>query len=203
MLYCFVNNTGSLSNHIIWTTPSEANLVIFPSTNTPQMSPNGVFSAERVSTSSNTINSSLTFTAESSLDEGVVLCRGNQHPMAIEDNCTLLVYSKGILYSIIIYAPVIAVPSNVTGLTVTSITYQSVSLLWSPSTDTGGYSTVNYIITVTSLNRNSSQSISTDATNYTATGLISGLSYNFTVMANNSIGEGETNDIANVIILEG
>ena len=97
MLYCFVNNTGSVSNHIIWRTPSEANLAIFPFTTTPQMSPNGVFSAERVSSNSNTLNSSLTFTAESSLDEGVVLCQGNQHPMAIEDDCTLFVYSKGIL----------------------------------------------------------------------------------------------------------
>ena len=93
VLYCFVNNTGSDNSLMIWTTPSGANLLIFSTTNNAQTS--GVFSAKRVSSDCNTINSSLTFTAESSLDEGVVLCRGNQNPMAIKDNCTLLVYSKG------------------------------------------------------------------------------------------------------------
>lgn len=98
-----------------------------------------------------------------------------------------------------------APPSNDTRLAVTNITYQSVSLSWSPPTDTGGYSTVNYIITVTPLNGDSSWSITTDdnITSYTVTGLMVGLTYTFFVQANNTIGEGDPSDNVIAIVGEG
>ena len=67
------------------------------------------------------------------------------------------------------------------------------SLSWSPPTDTGGYPTVNYIITVIPLNDSTNPwNITTDnSTNYTVNGLMFSESYNFTVRANNSIGERE------------
>ena len=72
------------------------------------------------------------------------------------------------------------------------------SLSWSTPSDTGGYNTVNYIITVTPLNGSGLWNITTtdNSTSYIVTGLMSGQSYNFTVRANNSIGVGnESNTI--------
>ena len=87
----------------------------------------------------------------------------------------------------------IAIPSAIRNLTNVSVTYQSVSLSWNTPSDTGGYDTVNYIITVTPLDGNDPWNIPTtdNSISYTITGLIFGLSYNFTVRANNSIGLGE------------
>ena len=47
-----------------------------------------------------------------------------------------------------------------------------------------------------------SWNISTDATNYTVTGLMPRQSYNFTVRAKNSIGEGNTSTSVTVITIE-
>ena len=96
----------------------------------------------------------------------------------------------------------IAIPSVITNLTNTSITYQSVSLSWNVPSDTGGYNTVNYIITVTPLDGNDPWTIITtdNSTSYTITGLMFGQSYNFTVRANNSIGLGEESNIVTVLI---
>ena len=90
-------------------------------------------------------------------------------------------------------------------MSITSITYQSVSLSWPPPSDTGGYSTVNYIITVIPVNGGSSWNITTDdnITSYTVTGLMVGLTYNFNVRANNSIGEGDPSDNVIAIVGEG
>ena len=96
-----------------------------------------------------------------------------------------------------------AVSSIVRSGRLTGITYQSVSLSWSPPTDTGGYSTVNYIITVTPLNGSSPWSITIDddSTSYNnVTGLIFRQSYNFTVRANNSIGEGDPSETVTVTL---
>ena len=108
-------------------------------------------------------------------------------------------------HCIIYYADTVAIPSNVTELTVTKVTYQSVSLSWSPPTDTGGYSDVNYIITVIPLNGDSSWNITTDdgTTNYTVNELIFNQSYIFNVRANNSIGEGEPSNNVTAITGEG
>ena len=67
------------------------------------------------------------------------------------------------------------------------------SLSWGIPSDTGGYDTVNYVITVTPLDSNDPWNIPTtnNSTSYTVTGLMFGQSYNFTVRANNSIGLGE------------
>ena len=74
------------------------------------------------------------------------------------------------------------------------------SLSWCTPSDTGGYNTINYIITVTPLDGSNSWNITTtdNTTNYTVTGLIPGQSYNFTVRANNSIGLGEESNTVTV-----
>ena len=91
----------------------------------------------------------------------------------------------------------IARPSDPLNLTVTGITYKSVNLTWIAPIDTGGYTTVNYIITVTPLNN-----ITTDdnITSYIVTGLMFGITYNFTVRANNSIGQGEPSNTVTVTL---
>ena len=75
-------------------------------------------------------------------------------------------------------------------------------LSWNVPSDTGGYNTVNYIITVTPLDSNNPWNIPTgdNTTGYTVTGLMFGQSYNFTVRANNSIGLGEESNILTVLI---
>ena len=101
------------------------------------------------------------------------------------------------------YYIIIAVSSPSLGLTVTNITYQSVNLTWIAPIDTGGYTTVNYIITVTPLNNDNSWTITTDdsITSYiVTTGLMFGITYNFTVRANNSIGQGEPSNTVTVTL---
>ena len=90
----------------------------------------------------------------------------------------------------------------ITNLTNTNITYQSVSLAWSAPSNTGGYNTVNYIITVTPLDGSDPWKItSTDnSTSYTVTGLMFGQTYKFTVRANYSIGLGEKSISLTVLI---
>ena len=154
MLYCFVDNTG-VNNRLLWRPPDIGPLSLDDVT-TEQS--NGGFVARTVSMVSNTYNSSLTFTAVSKFDERIVECTNNQFPVTT-DNCTLLVYSK---YSVWLYCDglYLASPSNDTELMVTGITYQSVSLSWSTPTDTGGYSNVNYIITITLLSASTSWNVS-------------------------------------------
>ena len=76
------------------------------------------------------------------------------------------------------------------------------SLSWSTASDTGGYNTVNYVITVTPLDDSDSWTITTtdNSTSYIVTGLISGQSYNFFVRANNSIGVGNESNTINVTL---
>ena len=95
----------------------------------------------------------------------------------------------------------IAIPSDITDLANTSVTYHSVSLSWSVPSDTGGYNTVNYVITVTPLDGSDPWNIPTtdNSTSYIITGLIMfGQSYNFTVRANNNIGLGEESNMVTV-----
>ena len=94
-------------------------------------------------------------------------------------------------------------PSAPTDLINTNVTCQSVSLSWSTPSDTGGYDTVNYIITVIPLDGNDSWNITTtdNSTSYTVTGLTFGQSYNFNVRANNSIGVGNESNTINVTLL--
>ena len=82
------------------------------------------------------------------------------------------------------------------------ITYKSVHLSWSAPNDTGGYNSVNYIITVTPLGGSDPWNITTtdNITRYTITGLMFGQRYNFTVRANNNIGPGEESNIISVIL---
>ena len=89
MIYCFVNN-GAAINRLAWITPNEISL-----SGSSSMSTDGVFTARRISidTNPNTLNSSLTFTADTSFDERVIECQNNLAPLS-KDNCTLLVYSK-------------------------------------------------------------------------------------------------------------
>ena len=87
MIYCFVDNGGA-SNRLFWKVPQE--LLISSSSS---MDSNGGFTARRISIGGNTINSSLSFTADKSLDGRVIECENNQAPPT-RDNCTLLVYSK-------------------------------------------------------------------------------------------------------------
>ena len=96
----------------------------------------------------------------------------------------------------------IARPNGTLNLTVTNITYQSVNLTWIAPIDTGGYTTVNYIITITPLNNDNSWTITTDdsITSYIVTGLMFGTTYNFTVRANNSIGQGEPSNTVTVTL---
>ena len=106
-------------------------------------------------------------------------------------------------YKYYCYYIVIAVSSPPHNLTVTGITYQSVNLTWIAPIDTGGYTTVNYIITVTPLNNDNSWTITTDdsITSYiVTTGLVFGITYNFTVRANNSIGQGEPSNTVTVTL---
>ena len=83
-----------------------------------------------------------------------------------------------------------------------SITYQSVSLSWSTPSDTGGYNTVNYIITVTPLDGSGPWTITTtdDSTSYIVIGLTFGQNYNFTVRGNNSIGVGNEGNTINITL---
>ena len=76
------------------------------------------------------------------------------------------------------------------------------SLLWNAPSDTGGYNTVSYIITVTPLDGSDSWNITTtnNITSYIVTGLMFGQSYNFTVRANNSLGLGEKSNSLTVLI---
>ena len=76
------------------------------------------------------------------------------------------------------------------------------SLSWNTPNDTGGYNTVNYIITVTPLDSSVPWTITTtnNSTSYTVTGLMFGQRYNFTVRASNSIGLGEESNIITVIL---
>ena len=94
------------------------------------------------------------------------------------------------------------IPSAPTDLINISVTYRSVSLLWSTPNDIGGCNIVNYIITVTPLDGNNSWNIPTtdNSTSYTVTGLMSGQSYNFTVRANNCVGLGEESIIITVTL---
>ena len=84
------------------------------------------------------------------------------------------------------------ISSAPTNLINTSVTYQSVSLSWSPPNDTGGCNIVNYIITVTPLDGSDPWNITTtdSSTSYTVTGLMFGQSYNFSGRANNCAGLG-------------
>ena len=88
MIYCFVDNGGGVANRLFWKVPQELTI-----SGSSDMDTNGVFTARTVSIDTNTINSSLTFTADMSLDERVIECENNQFPPT-RDNCTLLVYSK-------------------------------------------------------------------------------------------------------------
>ena len=76
------------------------------------------------------------------------------------------------------------------------------SLSWSTPSDTGGYNTVNYIITVTPLDGSGLWDITTtdNSTSYIVTGLMFGQRYNFTVRANNSIRLGEESNTINVTL---
>ena len=96
----------------------------------------------------------------------------------------------------------VAIPSAPTNLTSPIVTYQSVSLSWNALSDTGGYNTVNYIITMTPLDGNNPWNITTtdNSTSYTITGLMFGQSYNFTVRANNSIGLGKESNVITVTL---
>ena len=73
------------------------------------------------------------------------------------------------------------------------------SLSWSTPS---GYSTVNYIITVSPLDGSDPWSVTTtdNSTSYIVTGLMSGQSYNFTIRANYSIGVGEESNIITVTL---
>ena len=76
MIYCFVDNTGSLfSNQLGWILPGATGILITTTSN--EMNKGG-FTARRVSFDTDTINSSLTFTANASLDGSVIMCRGSQ-----------------------------------------------------------------------------------------------------------------------------
>ena len=98
----------------------------------------------------------------------------------------------------------IAIPSAIRNLTITSVTYQSISLSWDAPSDTGGYDTVKYIITVTPLDGNDPWNITTTDNHYTVIGLMFSQSYNFTARANNSLGLGEkSNPITALIPGEG
>ena len=83
-----------------------------------------------------------------------------------------------------------------------SITYKSVNLSWNTPSDTGGYNTVNYIITVTPLDSGNSWNITiTDnSTSYTVTRLKSGQRYNFIMRTNNSIGLGDKSNTITALI---
>ena len=96
----------------------------------------------------------------------------------------------------------IAIPSALTNLTNLSVNYQSVGLSWNTPNDTGGYNTVNYIITVIPLEDSDPWNITTtdNSTSYIVTGLMFGQSYNFTVRANNSIGLGEESNTITVTL---
>ena len=74
------------------------------------------------------------------------------------------------------------------------------SLSWGIPSDTGGYDTVNYVITVTPLDYSDPWNIPTTNSNtsYIVTGLMFGQSYNISVRANNSIGLGEESNTINV-----
>ena len=76
------------------------------------------------------------------------------------------------------------------------------SLSWNAPNDTGGYNTVNYIITVTPLDGSDPWNITTtdNSTSYVVIGLMFGQSYNFTVRGNNSIGLGEESNTVTVLI---
>lgn len=91
----------------------------------------------------------------------------------------------------------IAVPSDIINLnTSNGLTYKSVYLEWDPPVDDGG-DTVNYIISVSPSSDNSDntggctcadRTCKTSSTRCNVTGLSYGVKYNFTVLANNSVG---------------
>ena len=95
-----------------------------------------------------------------------------------------------------------ATSSATTNLTLSGVTYQSVSLTWNAPNDTGGCNIVNYIITVTPLDGSDPWNITTtdNSTSYIVTGLMFGQSYNFTVKANNCLGVGEKSNMVTVLI---
>ena len=92
MIYCFVNNTGAVVNRLSWLFPGISDLAGFEITESSGDMTGGGFTARRISSTATTINSSLTFIANMSLDEEVIRCRDNVE--AINTDCILLVYSK-------------------------------------------------------------------------------------------------------------
>ena len=72
-----------------------------------------------------------------------------------------------------------------------SITNESVTLSWNAPSDTGGYNTIKYIITVTPLDGRNQCIIVTTYNRYTVTRLMFGQRYKFSVRANNNIGLGQ------------
>ena len=98
---------------------------------------------------------------------------------------------------------IIDIPSAPTNLTSHIVTYQSVYLTWSAPNDTGGYNTVNYVITVTPLDGSNPWNITTIdnySTSYTVTRLMFGQSYNLSVRANYNIGLGEKSNIITITL---
>ena len=82
----------------------------------------------------------------------------------------------------------LAVPSPPNNLICTNITYQSVTLQWSPPTDNGGESISHYNIT---WSPNSDIKVTEDMS-LSITGLSPNIEYMFTVSANNSVGFGNS-----------
>ena len=76
------------------------------------------------------------------------------------------------------------------------------SLSWNAPSDTGGYNTVNYVITVIPLDGNDPWNITTtdNSTSYTVTGLMFSQSYNFIIRGNNYLGLGRKNNSINVTL---
>ena len=75
-------------------------------------------------------------------------------------------------------------------------------LSWSTFNDTGGCNIEKYIITVTPLDDSYPWNITTtdNSINYTVTGLMSGHSYDFSVIDNNCLGVGEESNTITVLI---
>jgi hypothetical protein len=144
----------------------------------------GRFTATVTSMGMDIVSTDLTFTA-TSMDDGLTIrCLNSAFAGAgaSEDTCTILVYT---------------IPSVTTALTVTSVTYNSTTLSWTPPTDTGGYPTVNYIIEVTGSNN---ETIITTDNSIIYTNVECHQTYTFTVRANNSIGEGDPSNTVTVRI---
>ena len=90
VIYCFVNNTGAPANRLTWAPPG---IPGFEITEDSSDMTDGGFTARRTSFTASTINSSLTFLANMSLDEEVIRCIDN-FAVSNLDSCTLLIYSK-------------------------------------------------------------------------------------------------------------